>query len=74
MLVHKLDAGILNSRNGVLVVSPESLSRPWVLEELASASLPGLVPCRRPSTPRAAVGSNGARLYIFGTGRYNHGC
>jgi TIR domain len=36
VLVHKLDAGILTSRNGVLVVSPESLSRPWVREEYAA--------------------------------------
>ena len=30
VLVHRLDAGILNSRSGVLVVSPAALSRPWV--------------------------------------------
>jgi hypothetical protein len=36
VLVHKLDAGILASRNGVLVVSPSSLSRPWVQQEYAA--------------------------------------
>ena len=36
VLVHRLDKGILNSRNGVLVVSPDSLSRPWVAEEYAA--------------------------------------
>jgi tetratricopeptide (TPR) repeat protein len=36
VLVHKLDQGILTSRNGVLVVSPESLSRPWVQNEYAA--------------------------------------
>ena len=30
VLIHKLDEGILTSRSGVLVVSPESLSRPRV--------------------------------------------
>src|SRR5271166_5296143 len=36
VLVHKLDEGILNSRNGVLIVSPASLSRPWVQVEYAA--------------------------------------
>jgi hypothetical protein len=36
VLVHKLDDGILKSRNGVLIVSPESLSRPYVREEYAA--------------------------------------
>jgi TIR domain len=36
VLVHKLDEGILNSRNGVLIVSPASLSRPWVQREYAA--------------------------------------
>jgi hypothetical protein len=36
VLVHRLDKGILNSRNGVLVVSPDSLSRPWVAQEYAA--------------------------------------
>jgi hypothetical protein len=36
VLVHKLDAGIRNSRNGVLIVSPASLSRRWVQEEYAA--------------------------------------
>src|SRR5436305_3804054 len=35
VLVHKLDEG-LNSRNGVLCVTPTALSRPWVLEEYAA--------------------------------------
>jgi hypothetical protein len=35
VLVHKLDQG-LNSRNGVLCVTPTALSRPWVLEEYAA--------------------------------------
>jgi tetratricopeptide (TPR) repeat protein len=36
VLVHKLDEGIRNSRNGVLVVSPAALERPWVQEEYAA--------------------------------------
>ena len=36
VLVHKLDQGILNTRNGVIVVSPTALSRPWVQEEYAA--------------------------------------
>jgi hypothetical protein len=36
VLVHKLDEGILKSRNGVLIVSPASLSRPYVQEEYAA--------------------------------------
>jgi TIR domain len=36
VLVHKLDEGILAARNGVLVVSPISLSRPIVSEEYAA--------------------------------------
>ncbi|HSG38310.1 MAG TPA: TIR domain-containing protein, partial [Thermoanaerobaculia bacterium] len=36
VLVHRLDHGLLNSRNGVLCVTPTSLSRPWVLEEYAA--------------------------------------
>jgi TIR domain len=34
--VHRLDEGILTSRHGILVVSPESLSRPWVQQEYAA--------------------------------------
>ena len=36
VLVHKLDEGIRTSRNGVLVVSPIALSRPWVTQEYAA--------------------------------------
>jgi hypothetical protein len=36
VLIHKLDEGILKSRNGVLIVSPTSLSRPYVQEEYAA--------------------------------------
>ena len=36
VLVHKLDAGILNARNGALIVSPTALSRPGVQEEYAA--------------------------------------
>lgn len=36
VLVHKLDEGILRSRNGILIVSPASLSRPYVQEEYAA--------------------------------------
>ena len=36
VLVHKLDQGILHSRNGVLVVSPTSMGRPIVAEEYAA--------------------------------------
>jgi hypothetical protein len=36
VLVHRLDAGIRTSANGILVVSPQALSRPWVAEEYAA--------------------------------------
>src|SRR5262249_19736592 len=36
VLVHRLDAGILNSRSGALIVTPAALSRPWVLQEYAA--------------------------------------
>ena len=36
VLVHRLDEGIRTSRNGILVISPSSLSRPWVTEEYAA--------------------------------------
>jgi tetratricopeptide (TPR) repeat protein len=36
VLVHRLDEGIRTSRNGILIVSPASLSRPWVAEEYAA--------------------------------------
>jgi len=36
VLIHKLDEGILTSRSGILVVSPESLSRPYVQTEYAA--------------------------------------
>jgi hypothetical protein len=31
--VHAIEQGLLNARNGVLVVTPEALERPWVREE-----------------------------------------
>jgi tetratricopeptide (TPR) repeat protein len=34
-IVHQLERGLLSSRNGVLVVSPASMSRPWVQDEYA---------------------------------------
>jgi len=36
VLVHQLERGILNSRNGILAVTPAALSRPWVQEEYAA--------------------------------------
>jgi hypothetical protein len=36
VLVHKIDEGKLKAKTGILVVSPEALSRPWVLEEYAA--------------------------------------
>src|SRR6266568_2526919 len=36
VLVHRLDEGIRTSRSGILVVSPTSLSRSWVMEEYAA--------------------------------------
>ncbi len=36
VLAHKLDEGIRNSRNGVLVVSQTAFERPWVKEEYAA--------------------------------------
>src|SRR5262249_15311876 len=36
VLVHRLDEGLLRSRNGVLVVSPAALARPWVQNEYAA--------------------------------------
>jgi len=36
VITTKLDEGLRRSNNGVLVVSPNSVGRPWVLEEYAS--------------------------------------
>ncbi len=36
VLVHELDRGLRSSKNGVLVVSPEALGRPWVQQEYAA--------------------------------------
>lgn len=36
VLVHRLDHGLLNSRNGVLAVMPTALTRPLVLQEYAA--------------------------------------
>lgn len=35
VVVHQLERGLLGSRNGVLVVSPASVQRPWVQQEYA---------------------------------------
>jgi len=35
VVVHQLERGLLSSRNGVLVVSPASVTRPWVQQEYA---------------------------------------
>jgi|SRR5215218_4785723 len=35
VVVHQLEQGLLASQNGVLVVSPASVSRPWVQQEYA---------------------------------------
>ena len=35
VVVHELERGLLSSRNGVLVVSPASVERPWVQQEYA---------------------------------------
>lgn len=35
VVVHRLEHGLLGSRNGVLVVSPASVERPWVQQEYA---------------------------------------
>jgi len=35
-LAHRLEEGIRNSRNGIFVVSPASVSRPWAREEYES--------------------------------------
>lgn len=36
VVTHRLDKGLRESRNGMLVVSPASMTRPWVLEEYAA--------------------------------------
>ena len=36
VLVHRLEAGLLGSLNGILVASPTSVTRPWVREEYAA--------------------------------------
>ena len=36
VLIHRIDAGLLASRNGILVVSPVSLTRPYVQAEYAA--------------------------------------
>jgi tetratricopeptide (TPR) repeat protein len=35
VVVHQLERGLLNSRNGILVVGPASVARPWVQQEYA---------------------------------------
>jgi tetratricopeptide (TPR) repeat protein len=35
VVVHQLERGLLTSRNGVLVISPASVARPWVQQEYA---------------------------------------
>jgi TIR domain len=35
VVVHQLERGLMASRNGVLVVSPASVARPWVQQEYA---------------------------------------
>jgi hypothetical protein len=35
VLVHRLEEGLQTSRNGILVVSPASVARPWVQQEYA---------------------------------------
>jgi tetratricopeptide (TPR) repeat protein/predicted nucleic acid-binding protein len=35
VLVHRLEAGLRTSRNGILVISPASVGRPWVQQEYA---------------------------------------
>jgi hypothetical protein len=35
VVVHELERGLLSARNGVLVVSPASVARPWVQQEYA---------------------------------------
>jgi tetratricopeptide (TPR) repeat protein len=35
VVVHELERGLLGSRNGILVVSPASMARPWVQQEYA---------------------------------------
>lgn len=37
---HRLDAGILGSTAGILVISPHALSRPWAAEERAAMLTP----------------------------------
>ena len=36
VLVHQIDRGLQHAANGILAVTPTSLSRPWVLEEYAA--------------------------------------
>ncbi len=36
VVLHKIDEGLRKSRNGIVVVTPTALSRPWVLEEYAA--------------------------------------
>jgi tetratricopeptide (TPR) repeat protein len=36
VLVHQLDRGLMSAKNGLVVVTPMALSRPWVLEEYAA--------------------------------------
>jgi tetratricopeptide (TPR) repeat protein len=35
VLVHRLEEGLRSSRNGILVISPASVARPWVQQEYA---------------------------------------
>jgi hypothetical protein len=36
VLVHGLDRGLLNAKNGLVAITPAALGRPWVLEEYAA--------------------------------------
>jgi tetratricopeptide (TPR) repeat protein len=36
VVVHALEDGILKSKNGIIVISPTSITRPWVKEEYAA--------------------------------------
>jgi TIR domain len=36
VLAHRLEAGLRGATNGILVVSPASILRPWVMEEYAA--------------------------------------
>jgi hypothetical protein len=63
VLVHRLDAGLLRSRTGVLVVSPAALARPWVQNEYAAMMMRAVEGCHTAITCQPCVDRFPARRW-----------